>query len=224
MNPPIVIVREQDGAVLRAESAGRNLVQARLRAAIGTDAPRWWWHVGCAVHAAPELGLFHRQPTLLLGNDLTGAAELEAMAAPDDVAADEALTRAAWQALAAAALDTVRAAPARWGRRLVVELPGVRDAQQRSPFWQGLGRHFHSGDVQAEAAQFGAEAWRRHIAALMPRQLLYTSFLDAAAQAAIGAVPAGVRAQHEGLVAAGLRFADHVRIDDGGAVMEAVLP
>ncbi|HSJ97513.1 MAG TPA: hypothetical protein VLC53_10600, partial [Myxococcota bacterium] len=32
----------------------------RVRRAIGLDRPRFWYHVGCAVHAAPELELFHR--------------------------------------------------------------------------------------------------------------------------------------------------------------------
>jgi arginine N-succinyltransferase len=191
--------------------------RARLRAAIGTDAPRWWYHVGCAVHAAPELRLMHRQRTLLLGNDLTGAAELDAFELGN---VGTAAARAACAALVGAARATLRAAPEVWGRTLIVELPGVRDAHGRSPFWQGLGRHFHSGDPDAESARLGAETWCRHVAALLPRQLLYTSFLPAEAQAAIGAVHAPAQPLREALEAAGLRFAGHVRIDDGGAVME----
>lgn len=194
--------------------------QARLRAAIGADAPRWWWHVGCAVHAAPELKLMHRQPTLLLGNDLTGAAELDAIEVTDA----QANARAVYEALIAAALDAVRVAPEHWGRTLIVELPGVRDAQGRSPFWQGLGRHFHNaGDIDAEAARFGAEDWRRHVAALLPRQLLYTSFLPVDAQAAIGAVREDSRPLHAALDAAGFGFTGYLRIDDGGAVMQHAL-
>jgi arginine N-succinyltransferase len=206
--------------LLRAEREGAVLGQARLRAGIGLDRPRWWYHVGCAVHAAPALDLFHRQPTLLLGNDLTGAAELDAIELTDPQAAD---ARTVLDALLSAALQAVRATPQVHGVRLIVELPGVRDASNRSPFWHGLGRHFHgaAGDIDAEAARFGAEAWRCHVAALLPRQLLYTSFLPADAQAAIGAVRADAAELHAALAAAGLRFAGHVRIDDGGPVMEA---
>jgi arginine N-succinyltransferase len=188
--------------------------RARLRGAIGTDAPRWWYHVGCAVHAAPELKLMHRQRTLLLGNDLTGAAELDAFEL--DAGASP---RAACDALIATALEAVRAAPERWGRTLIVELPGVRDAHGRSPFWQGLGRHFHAGDIDAEAERLGAEVWRRHVAALLPRQVLYTSFLSAEAQAAIGGVREDARPLREALEAVGFGFAGEVKIDDGGAVM-----
>lgn len=38
--------------------------------------PRVWYHVGCTVHAASELNLFHRQRTLMLGHNHTGASEL----------------------------------------------------------------------------------------------------------------------------------------------------
>lgn len=202
-----------------AERDGRTLGQLRLRGPVGLEVPRWWYHVGCAVHAAPELRLFHRQPTLLLGNDLTGSSEI-----CDIELRTDADPRAVLDALLCAAIDAVRAAPATYGTHLIAELPGVRDSSGHSPFWQGLGRHFHSiGDIDAEAARFGAEDWRRHVAALLPRQLIYTSFLPRDAQTAIGGVRSDQAALHAALLAAGLRFAGHVRIDDGGAVMEIAL-
>jgi arginine/ornithine N-succinyltransferase beta subunit len=113
--------------------------------------------------------------------------------------------------LIAHAQALVKIEPQRWATRLIAELPGVRDTASRSPFWQGLGRHFHSGDAQADATRFGAEAWRAHVAALLPRQLIYISFL---------ARDASVQAQRAALERARLRFAEHVRIDDGGPVVE----
>ena len=83
-----------------------------------------------------------------------------------------------------------------------------------------LEQSFHAGDVQAEAARFGAEAWRAHVAALLPRQPVYASFLPAEAQAAIGACADAARPLRAALEAAGLHFHDHVRIDDGGPVLE----
>jgi arginine N-succinyltransferase len=198
---------------LLAEQGDTVLGQLRLRAGIGLAQPRWWYHVGCAVHAAAELNLFHRQPTLLLGNDLTGAAELCDIEVTDN-------NPVVLDALIAHAQALAHAEPQRWGTRLIAELPGVRDAAGRSPFWQGLGRHFHSGDAQAEAARFGIEAWRAHVAALLPRQLVYTSFLARDAQDAIGVADASAQAQRAALERAGLRFAGHVRIDDGGPVVE----
>jgi arginine/ornithine N-succinyltransferase beta subunit len=81
---------------------------------------------------------------------------------------------------------------------------------------------FYSGDPDAAQARFG-EAWRSHLAALLPRQTLYLSFLSEAAQAALGQVGAPGLAAAQALRACGLVFSQHVRIDDGGPLMEACL-
>jgi hypothetical protein len=69
----LLVVESNDGNLpLRAS--------LRLVTAIGLALPRVSYHVGCTVHAAQDLGLFHQQRTLLLGHDLTGASELADMA------------------------------------------------------------------------------------------------------------------------------------------------
>lgn len=121
------------------------------------DLPRVWYHVGCTVHAAPELGLFHRQRTLMLGHDHTGASELADIAwAREDVAlSDQAATL---QLLVQTALLLIACDRARYADRLITELPGPRDSSGQSPFWQGLGRHFYTGDAQAAIAQVHSDA------------------------------------------------------------------
>ena len=59
-----------------AAADGTPRAALRLVPAIGLQLPRVSFHVGCVVHAARELGLFHRQRTLQLGHDHTGASEL----------------------------------------------------------------------------------------------------------------------------------------------------
>jgi len=193
----------------------------RLRRAIGLDRPRHWYHVGCVVHAAAELQLFHRMNTLQLGNDHTGASELA------DIAWDPTLDLAGQasllQALVAAALRRLAAASGGTpGRRLIVELPGLGGAAGPWPFWQGLGRHFYAGDVLAAARRFGP-AWRGHVAALLPRQPVVTAFLDEAAQAAIAQVAPEARVLVQVLWQAGLRYGHHIGIVDGGPVFELPL-
>ncbi len=206
------------GLRLRAhDAAGQALAAATLRARVGLQLPRHWYHVGQVVHAAPELQLFRAQRTLLLGNDLTGSAEL-----CDFEPLGAGASTAAWAALAEHAVALVMAAPAQWGPRLIAELPGRLDAAGQSPFWQGLTRHFYRGDRADTAARLGPD-WRTHLAALLPRQLVYASFLPEAAQAAIGAHAEAAQASHEGLHAAGLRWQGHIRIDDGGPVLEISL-
>lgn len=199
--------------------APRVLAMLRLHPSIGMTQPRCWYHVGCTVHAAPELGLFHRQRTLLLGHDHTGASELCDIAwHADDVPLDT--QAAALRLLVASACLLVARDRAGYAQRLIVELPGLRDAAGQSPFWQGLGRHFYSGDPAAAALKHGP-AWRGHVAALLPRQPLYAAFLPAAAQAVIGQVHPQSLVLREVLEAAGLRYGHHVNVEDAGPVLDS---
>lgn len=195
------------------DASGRLLATLRLQGRIGLAMPRCWYHLGLAVHAAAGLGLFRPQRTLLLGNDLTGAAELRDLAALPGHGD-------ALRALAAAALQTARNDADRWGSPVIAELAGQQDAAGDSPFWRGLGRHFYRGEPAEAQARLGP-AWRSHLAALLPRQLIYTSFLPDDAQAAMGRRSDAQHEIHEALQAAGFVWRQHLRIDDGGPVLEA---
>lgn len=190
----------------------------RLVPALGLALPRVSYHVGCVVHAARELGLFHRQRTLQLGHDHTGASELAdiAWAREGPGVAEQA---AALRALLADALALIAADRTRYAPVLVAELPGPRDAAGQSPFWQGLGRHFYRGDPAAARATHGL-AWRSHLAPLLPQQMVYTSFLPPAAEAAIGQVDERARVLREVLEDAGFHYGHHVNVEDGGPILE----
>jgi arginine N-succinyltransferase len=198
----------------------------RVRRAIGLDRPRFWYHVGCAVHAAPELELFHRQRTLLLGNDLTGAweiADLACDAATLDTEAQVTLLRRLLRAALALIVRQRAAGTSAAGEPTVIcELPGLRDASGQSPFWQSLGRHFYDGDPLFAAERFGP-AWKTHVAALLPHEPLLVSFLTAEAQAALGVPGHGAEAAARVLHEAGLRAGRHVTLDDAGPVYEGDL-
>ena len=196
----------EPGLLVAGENEGQMVAQVgatlRVQQAIGRDVPRHWYHVGRVVHAARELGIFQEQATLLLGNDFTGASELCELEGQES----------ALQALIANALARLPAG------RVIVELPGLRDTAGQSPFWQGLGRHFYGGDPQDALARHG-RAWRDHVAALLPRQLLYTAFLPDAALASIGVATPEVAGVQRALEAAGFRPSGHICIDDGGPVL-----
>jgi arginine N-succinyltransferase len=201
--------------------SGPLLATLRLRPAIGLDLPRAWYHVGCTVHAARDLALFHRQRTLLLGNDHTGASEIAdlAMAGGDLPLAEPAQ---ALRLLLQTCMLLMARHRANYAASLIAELPGPGEGTGTSPFWHGLGRHFYGGDPAAARARHGA-AWVSHLAALLPRQPVYTSFLPAAAQAAIAQVAPSARLQREVLEEAGLRYSRHITVADGGPVLEADL-
>lgn len=203
-----------------APEGGAPRAVLRLQRAIGLDLPRAWYHVGCVVHAAPAMNLFHRLHTLQLGHDHTGASELAGIAWDRTLSLAE--QAQALQALVDGALARIAARPGDYAARLIVELPGLRDANGASPFWQGLGRHFYRGDPQAAAERLGP-AWRCHVAALLPRQPVYTAFLPDAARAAIAQVHPAARVLVEVLWQAGFRYGHHVTVDDGGPVFERAL-
>lgn len=211
-------------AALADDPARHAQCTLRLVPRIGLVLPRVWFHVGTTVHAAPELALFHRQRTLLLGHDLTDAHELADIAcAPrlDPAAAEAALLALATAALARLAADAVVDAAAPFPsaeRRVVAELPGPRRPDGSSPFWHGLGRHFYAGDPAAAAATHGP-AWRSHVAALLPRQTVNTAFLPEDAQAAIGEVDARARWIETALRRLAFRASGHVNVEDGGPVL-----
>lgn len=184
--------------------------------ALGLALPRVSYHVGLVVHAAAELKLHHRQRTLLLGHDHTGAAELADIGwATDGVPVAEQV--AALHALVVHVMGVLRDAAC---CHMVAELPGVRDATGASPFWQGLGRHFYGGDTARARAEHGLH-WRSHVAALLPRQVVYASFLSAEAQAAIGSVAATAEPLRQALAAAGFADSAHINVEDGGPIYEA---
>jgi arginine N-succinyltransferase len=218
-----LLVAERDGP---ADAAGRIAGCVRVRRGIGLDAPRYWYHVGCAVHAAPELRLFHRQRTLLLCNDLTGAWEIADLACDgasgDGAGQAEVLRQLLRAALRVIVRERAGATGADEPAQVVVELPGQRDVTGRSPFWQSLGRHFYEGDPLLAAERFGP-AWRTHVASLLPREPLLVSFLSPAAQAAIGCPARSAAWQVQVLHEAGLRPGRCVTIDDAGPVYEGDL-
>lgn len=210
--------RPGEALLVAANDDDQALATLRLLPAIGLDRPRVAYHVGCTVHAAPELGLFHRQRTLLLGHDHTGASELADIAwdsGLDPLHAAQALSR-----LVQGALLCIAAARDAYAPRLVAELPGPRDSRGQSPFWHGLGRHFYAGDPAAAAAAHGP-VWRSLVASLLPRQPVYASFLPPAAEAAIAQVAPAAEMLREVLEAAGLRYGHHVNVEDGGPILEA---
>ena len=202
----------------------------RIRRNIGLDQPRYWYHVGCVVHAAPDLGLFHRQRTLLLGNDLTGCTELADVSTQHQL--DTSQRRMLTRLLVRSALlmlhrdHLLRASQANPAlppaTKVIAGLPGLSDTLGVAPFWQGLGRHFYAGDIRLAQARFGA-LWLTHVAALLPRHPLVASLLDESAQAAIGGVHPDADLLQEALTEFGLRAGEHVNLYDAGPVFEGDL-
>lgn len=204
---------EADGLRLALADGSASL---RLVPRLGLTLPRYHFRLGRVVHAASELGLFRVQTTLLMGNDHTGRAELTALQTAPGL--DAASQVAALGELISAAQALLRERPGDFGDALVAELPGWRDDHGRSPFWQALGARFYPGSPAEAEARLGPD-WRSHLAALLPRQTVYLSFLGAEAEARVLDVADAARPALQALRAAGFPPPEHARIDDGGPVL-----
>ena len=215
---PVLLTNEPNGLRLALEDGSASLL---LVARLGLKLPRYHFRLGRVVHAAAELDLFRVQTTLLLGNDHTGSAELTEMRTAAGLSAGDQL--AALGQLIATAQAQLRERPADFGDWLVAELPGWRDDGQRSPFWQALGSRFYPGDPTEAEARLGPD-WRSHLAALLPRQTLYLSFLGAEAESRVLDVDARAQPALAALQAAGFHPPVHARIDDGGPVLAWPVP
>ncbi|MBV8035394.1 arginine N-succinyltransferase [Roseateles sp.] len=212
MTERLIITPEADSERLALADGSASM---RFVPRLGLKLPRYHFHVGRIVHASQELDLFRVQTTLLLGNDLTGSAELsDFQARPDldDTAQAEAFTRLVSAATARA--DSM----AERGDSLVAELPGWHDARGQSPFWHALGARFYRGDPATAQLRLG-EAWRSHLAALLPRQTIYLSFLGGEAEARLGQPDTSAATIAAALAACGFKASCHVRINDGGPVL-----
>lgn len=211
MTERLLITRDSDSERLALTDGMASL---RFVPRLGMALPRYHFHVGRIVHAARELNLYRVQTTLLLGNDLTGHAELgdfRADPALDGAAHTDAFSRLIKAAVAHAGTVTDGA------QTLVAELPGWRDDAGLCPVWQSLGARFFREDPAKAEARMGSD-WRSHLAALLPRQTIYLSFLGADAEARMGHHAASARPIAQALEAAGFEASSHVRIDDGGPV------
>jgi arginine N-succinyltransferase len=213
----LVLVLEEVGEAGRHDAAptAALLGAVTLAGSTGLGLPRATYRTGTVVHASAELKMFHRAQTLLLCNDLSGCAEI---GLPQMARFDAA--RALQRLLVDAALLFVAAHPDRFAATLVAELPGIGGTPGASPFWQGLGRHFHAG-APPQDSPFFPSAQRSHIARLMPKHPLYSALLGSDAQACIGRHAASAQALAEALQAQGLRWRGQVNLFDAGPVLEA---
>ena len=108
----------------------------------------------------------------------------------------------------------------RFGEKVIAELRGRVDAQGRSPFWEGLGRHFFAMEYSTADYLTGI-GQKSFIAELMPKHPVYVNLLPADARDAIGAVHADTEPAQRMLEQEGFRYDGSVDIFDAGPTVEA---
>jgi arginine N-succinyltransferase len=185
-----------------------------IEAAVGLREPWYNYHVGTLVHASRALDVYTVAPTLFLANDHTGHTELCSLFL------DQAFRQGKnGVLLAKCRLLFIAEFTQQFAPKIIAELRGRLDADGRSPFWEGLGRHFFAMEYSTADYLTGI-GQKSFVAELMPKHPVYVNLLPPDARDAIGAVHADTMPARVMLEQEGFRYEGYVDIFDAGPTLE----
>jgi len=200
--------------VMKETDTGEIGACCAIEAACGLDEAFYNYRVGLTVHASRELGIYNRVPTLYLSNDYTGASVLCSLYMQPHFRG-----AGAGKLLSKCRFLFMALFPQRFAEKVIAEMRGVSNEDGRSPFWEGLGRHFMSVEY-TEAEHIVGMGNKAFIAELMPPHPIYSVLLPQEAQEVMGKVhPQTAPALHL-LQQEGFRYQGYVDIFDGGPTVE----
>ena len=187
---------------------------AAIEAAVGLKEPWYNYRVGTIVHASRALDVYTVAPTLFLANDHTGHTELCSLFL------DQAHRHGKnGPLLAKSRLLFIAEFTDRFAAKVIAEMRGKLDTDGRSPFWEGLGRHFFAMEYSTADYLTGI-GQKAFVAELMPRYPVYANLLPESARAVIGEVHDDTRAARSMLEQEGFRYEGYVDIFDAGPTLE----
>lgn len=202
--------------VLVDTASGRVVGTSGIEAAIGLAEPFYNFRVGTLVHASRQLGVYTSVPILFLGNDHTGHTELVSLFV------DQRFRHArSGTLISKSRLLFIAEFAGRFATRVIAELRGTLAADGRSPFWEGLGRHFFAIDYSAADYLTGV-GHKAFIAELMPRHPVYLNLLPRDARDAVGVVHDDTRPARALLEQEGFRYEGYIDIFDAGPTLECL--
>lgn len=196
------------------EDEGRVVGTASISASAGFEEPFYSYRSETMVHASRALKVNNRIHVLTMCHDLTGLVQLCGFYC------DPHYTMRAYELLSRARLLYMAAARERFGRRILVEMQGILDADNQSPFWDAIGRRFFNMDFP-QVEQAFAQRSKTFIAELMPTYPIYVPLLPDQAQNAIGQIHPDFERPFSILSREGFEADDYIDIFDGGAVLTA---
>jgi arginine N-succinyltransferase len=200
--------------VLDDSASNRVVGISAIEAAVGLNEPWYNYHVGTIVHASRALSVYTAVPTLFLENDHTGHTELCSLFL------DQAFRHAKnGPLLAKSRLLFIADFAERFAPKVIAELRGKLDADGKSPFWEGLGRHFFAMEYKTADYLTGI-GQKAFVAELMPRHPVYVNLLPEAARAVIGEVHADTQPARAMLEQEGFRYEGYIDIFDAGPTVE----
>lgn len=201
--------------VLEDTETGEVVGVSGIEAAVGITSPFYSYRIDDVVHASSELQIHNRVPALHLCQDYTGASRLYTLFMDSEHRQAENI-----HLLSRARMLFIAAHPERFSPRLIVELQGVADEKNQSPFWECLGRHFFNMDFNKANYLTGINS-KGFIADLMPHYPVYVPMLNPEAQAVLGKARDDMRDVQQLLEAEGFEYRRYVDIFDAGPTLEA---
>jgi len=206
--------------VLEDTDSGEVVGVSGIEAAVGITSPFYSYRIDDVVHASSELQIHNRVPALHLCQDFTGASRLYTLFMDDRLLGKEHRQSETIHLLSRARMLFIAAHPERFSPRLIVELQGVADEKNQSPFWECLGRHFFNMDFNKANYLTGINS-KGFIADLMPHYPVYVPMLHPDAQAALGQARNDMRDVQRLLEDEGFEYRRYVDIFDAGPTLEA---
>ena len=201
--------------VMEDTSNGRMAGICAIKGAVGLDEPFYNYRIGTLVHSSRELNVFTRMETLYLSNDLTGSTELCSLFLHPDYRIGN---NGKW--LSKSRFLFIAQFPHLFTEKLIAEMRGYQEEDGRSPFYEGLGRHFFKMDFN-HVDNLTAIGKKSFIAELMPRQPLYVDYLPDDAREVIGKVHTSTAPARRLLEQEGMHYEGYVDIFDAGPVLQA---
>jgi arginine N-succinyltransferase len=167
--------------------------------------------------ASRELNIEHGVPALSLCHDLSGHTLLRGFHI------DAALERTPFsELLSRARLMFIAAHAHRFAEAVITEIVGFSSNDDRSPFWDAVGKHFFDLPY-AEAERLCGLESRTFLAELMPQYPIYVPMLPQAAQDCIGRIHPDGQDAFDILEREGFETNSYIDLFDGGPTLYARL-
>ncbi|CAM4043768.1 arginine N-succinyltransferase [Vreelandella rituensis] len=208
--------------VLEDESNGELAGCCAIEGQVGKGVPFYNYRLGKLAHSSVQLELHRTFETLFLSSDHTGDAEVCSLFLRPEYRGRELRHLRNGALLSKARWLFIAQFRDRFPEKVLAEMRGVFDEDNKSPFWESLGKHFFPMDF-SEADRLTGLGRKSFIGELMPKFPLYTTFMSADARACIGQVHRDTRPALEMLKKEGLRWEGYIDIFDGGPTVEAYI-
>jgi arginine N-succinyltransferase len=181
---------------------------------IGREHPFYSYKVMRVMQRCPELNRTKETKLLTLTNDYTGTTEIGSL-----FLLPEYRFGGNGMLLSRARYMVMYNHPDKFDEKIIAEMRGYRDENDRSPVWDHLGVHFF-GMAFDEADVMSGVGDNSFIADLMPKYPIYIDLLHPQARAAIGKIFEATAPALHMLKKEGFRYNDYVDIFDGGPTVE----